>query len=151
MYVAIAKLKRIDFIVLCRNLPTKISGMGSVDSALAGHIEKGSRLNPYWNSAVPFASVKYGIYLVTRLDGWSWYDATSLVTRALAAKPGEPLFCDLDPSKTAGYVRWNYQMEAVSGATFDRTTPSHLPVSPWQDTRVGAVTTRSSAPLFGRP
>jgi uncharacterized protein (TIGR03790 family) len=129
VYNKIKMLPRIDFIVLCRNLPTKISGAGSVDSALAGHLEKGCRLNPYLNRTEAFTSAKYGIYLVTRLDGWSWDDARALVDRSLAAKPGGTMFLDVDPSKTGGYVRYNYQMQAASSVAepgvnvvFDNTT-----------------------------
>jgi uncharacterized protein (TIGR03790 family) len=129
VYNKIKTLPQIDFIVLCRNLPTKISGAGSVDSSLAGHIEKGSRLNPYLNRTEAFSSAKYGIYLVTRLDGWSWGDARALVDRSLAAKPASKMFLDIDPAKTGGYVRFNYAMQAASSVAkpglnvvFDTTT-----------------------------
>jgi uncharacterized protein (TIGR03790 family) len=110
IYNKIRTLPRIDYIVLCRNLPSKIAGGTSVDSALAGHIEKGARLNPYWGRDARFSSAAYGIYLVTRLDGWSWADARALVDRSVAAAPGRSVFIDIDPTKSGGYTRFNQAM-----------------------------------------
>jgi len=101
----------IDFIVLTKGIPIRITGaaMGegpgrpSVDSYLAAldytnlagavkiHIPAcgaGSCafLNRYWNAAQPFSHAKFGGYLVTRLDGYTEADAEALTTRSLAAE-----------------------------------------------------------------
>jgi uncharacterized protein (TIGR03790 family) len=114
IYSKIKTLKQIDYIVLCRNLPTKVTGCGSVDSNLAGHIELGARMSPYYWRDTPFTSAKYGIYLVTRLDGWSWDDARSLVDRSISASGGGTLFLDVDTGKSGGYIRWNNMLKATS-------------------------------------
>jgi len=54
IYARIAQLPQIDYIVLCRNLPYKLSNNGcSVDSCLAS---KGTTMamNKYYTKAVPF-------------------------------------------------------------------------------------------------
>jgi uncharacterized protein (TIGR03790 family) len=42
--------------------------------------------NRFWNSTEPFAHVRFGGYLVTRLDGYSEADAMALTTRSLEAE-----------------------------------------------------------------
>jgi uncharacterized protein (TIGR03790 family) len=116
IYGKIKTLAQIDYIVLCRNLPSKIVDGASVDSALAGGIDNGSRLNPYWNATARFTSAAYGMYLVTRLDGWSWADARALVNRSIAAGPGGTVFLDVDPSKSGGYARFNEVMQTTASS-----------------------------------
>ena len=111
----------IDFIVLTKGIPIRITGaaMGSCDehsrepADIRGHPSVDSTLaaldydylpgsmkidiagsgaigcaysNRYWNATEPFSHVKFGGYLVTRLDGYTAADAKALVTRALAAE-----------------------------------------------------------------
>ena len=42
--------------------------------------------NRFWDSSTPFTHVKFGGYLVTRLDGYTEADAKALTTRALVAE-----------------------------------------------------------------
>ncbi len=108
----------IDYIVLTRGIPIRVSGaptgeaasgqtMASLDGQLAaldydkvqgavlitfndaGQGAVGTAwLNRYWNAKVPFRHNKFGGYLVTRLDGYTMKDAKALTTRALAAEAG---------------------------------------------------------------
>jgi uncharacterized protein (TIGR03790 family) len=107
----IKTLKQIDYIVLCRNLPVRIADtQGSVDSALAGGTTIMS-VNHYCSSTKPFTSKAFGMYLVTRLDGWSWDDATALVDHSMAAKPGGMFLLDEDPNFNYGeYIYGNWLM-----------------------------------------
>lgn len=101
VYAKIASLPQIDYILICRNLPLKISDTGgSVDSALAGKSTT-KRYNPYYSRSTPFSSKTFGVYLVTRLDGWSWQDSFSLVDRAVAPTTKAPILLDGDPTKDA--------------------------------------------------
>lgn len=112
----LAQLPGIDYIVLCRNLPYRIlrstvairgvvlgpnsvaGAAASVDSALSAGRASVAR-NPYFGAADAFSSARYGIYLVTRLDGATWGDAFKLVDRSIMAAPGGVIFFDLDPEK----------------------------------------------------
>jgi uncharacterized protein (TIGR03790 family) len=104
----------IDFIVLTKGMPLRISGaltgekengvaLPSLDSylaaidypdipnavkaSLAGSGTTGTGwINRYYNATVPFSHAKFGGYLVTRLDGYTQADAMGLVDQALAAE-----------------------------------------------------------------
>jgi len=98
----LARLNRpIDYIVLTRGLPIRIhegSGGGlSVDSLLVtmdktempgfpGGVEPMMAGNPYFNKAERFSHARFGIYLVTRLIGYTRADCLRLVDNSLAAK-----------------------------------------------------------------
>ena len=126
IFARIATLKHIDYIVLCRNLPSKIEftpndpnaweDNSSVDSALAAEYTTPSVdgiVNPYWYATTPFNSTTYGMYLVTRLDGWSWDDAYQLVDSATWAYPGEPIFLNAQPNyenPSSGYYDANNEL-----------------------------------------
>lgn len=107
---------KIDFIVLTKGIPLRITdapsiGLAnkqpSVDSFLAAlDYDKlpGSHKvaisdsgftgtawqNRFWNSDERFSHAKFGGYLVTRLDGYTQADALALVTRALEAERHAP-------------------------------------------------------------
>jgi len=122
----IKTLHHIDYIVLCRNLPIMITDTsGSVDSALAG--QSISQIpNHYCGYTTAFNSTTYGMYLVTRLDGWSWADATALVTHSIAAKKGAPVFLD----ECAYYNQFNNYVwfnQSMSQAAID-TQANGVPV-----------------------
>jgi len=98
----------IDYIVLTRGIPIKTASNWGIDSALTVLRRDVSKqiANPYFSADEPFSSRKYGIYLVTRLDGLSLADARALVDRSLAAKPNKgPFLIDVDPAWdfTQGY------------------------------------------------
>lgn len=89
-------------------------------------------INPYFNRAESFSSKQYGLYLVTRIDGYSVEDCKRLVDNSLAAQPrkGHFLFDD-DPTKpNETYSRLPEGMRKASEilkekgfeATYDRTS-----------------------------
>jgi uncharacterized protein (TIGR03790 family) len=108
--------QNIDFIVLTKGMPLRISGAltgekengvalpsldsylaaidypeipGAVKANLAGSGTTGTGwVNRYYNATAPFSHARYGGYLVTRLDGYTQADAMGLVTEALAADHG---------------------------------------------------------------
>ena len=101
--------KPIDFIVLTKGVPIRISGkpgysvdghLGAMDIKFAvkdtidpkhGRLAK----NPYYQRSEPFNSKKFGYYLVTRLDGYTLEDAKRLVDNSIAAKGDNgPFFFD---------------------------------------------------------
>ena len=118
-------VKAVDYIVMTRGIPIRpygaASGM-SVDSMLAA-MDKNIAVNkpsagvpnPYFGKNEPFSHKKFGIYLVTRLDGYSTKDAKALVDRSLAAKPQKGTFLiDCTPQKDeqgGGYKVMNALME----------------------------------------
>lgn len=113
IYAKIKTLAQIDYIVLCRNLPVKINDTtGSVDSALAAKTTARTQ-NTYMGRGTAFSSKTYNMYLVTRLDGWSWADAFALVDHSLAAKRGGTFYYDSDPTKDSisGYSWFNTEMK----------------------------------------
>ncbi len=85
----------VDFIVLTKGIPirTKAGSNGglSVDSRLAcldlpeDTAERSG--NPYFGKAEPFRHAKFGIYLVSRLIGYTRDDCLRLIDRSILAKP----------------------------------------------------------------
>jgi uncharacterized protein (TIGR03790 family) len=97
----------IDYIVLTKGLPIRIhEGIGgglSVDSLVVamdkpevpgfpGGVEPGDRANPYFGVAERFRHARWGIYLVTRLIGYTRADCLRLIDNSLAAKWRDGLF-----------------------------------------------------------
>jgi uncharacterized protein (TIGR03790 family) len=98
----LARLKGpIDYIVLTRGIPIRVhegsDGGLSVDSLVVtmdkpefpgfpGGVEPGNRINPYFGIAERFSHAKWGLYLVTRLTGYTRADCLRLVDNSLAAK-----------------------------------------------------------------
>lgn len=126
--VAAAKGK-IDFIVLTKGVPIRINddyGF-SVDSRLAGLYRKvpgpNSVLNqvianPYYGKDEAFSSRKFGIYLVTRLDGYDVAQCKRLVDLSLQAKPrkGPFVFDGAENCKAGGYLRLQQTMQRAAQA-----------------------------------
>lgn len=112
----IVALGRVDYIVLCRNLPSKISNISqSVDSALAGCTLSKSA-NPYFSSKERFSAAHFKMYLVTRLDGRSWADSLALVDRSLAAQAVGAFALDVDPLRDgSSYQFYNDAMRDARG------------------------------------
>lgn len=109
----------IDYIVLTKGIPLGTNNGFSIDSLLASmdgeldiHRVKGPMKNPYFGLNEPFSHKKFGLYLVTRLDGYTKEDAKALVDNALAARPVKEVFLfDLDPNRsTGGYREFNDDM-----------------------------------------
>lgn len=108
----------IDFIVLTKGMPLRIREGGFAVDAFVACVNKPLEpisnptetdirrcLNPYFNKNESFSSKKFGIYLVTRLDGYTVRDAKNLVLNAGSAKPHRgPFLFDADPTRTSnGY------------------------------------------------
>jgi uncharacterized protein (TIGR03790 family) len=106
---ALAKLKKVDFIVLTKDVPMRFSDRGlnggySLDAYLAFHekpipaISELSRSeivrtkNPYFQRREAFSHSKYGFYLVTRLDGYSDADVKRMIDSSVRATPDKGLF-----------------------------------------------------------
>jgi uncharacterized protein (TIGR03790 family) len=110
--------KTVDFIVLTKGIPLRIhsdivpkdprfSPNGdSVDERLACQDVAGMgspSKNPFFNSETRFSHEKTGLYLVTRLDGYTVEDAEALVNRSLAAMPAKGTFLlDGCPARSGG-------------------------------------------------
>ena len=121
IYAKIAQLPHIDYIVLCRNLPIIINDTnGSVDNALAAKTTTMSA-NPYYGSTLVFDSTKFKMYLVTRLDGWSWDDASKLIDNSVNAKLGAPFFIDQDPTIVKPDPNAFYNTDMAKAATLLQT------------------------------
>ena len=113
----------IDYIVTTRGVPLMPFNGGngmSIDSILAAmdlNVTVGGRTravpNPYYGKNEPFSRKKFGIYLVTRLDGYTLQDAKALVDRSLAAKPAKGTFLiDTTPQRSnGGYGLMNKAMD----------------------------------------
>lgn len=98
---------RIDYIVVTKGIPIRVyEGGYSTDSLIAvmqlPNVPEHA-LNPYFEKEERFSHQKFGIYLVTRLDGYTRADCFKLVDDSLAAKPsaGEFLF-HLGPGHDSG-------------------------------------------------
>jgi len=122
---AIAALPvRIDFIVLTTDVPIRVARKSgsSVDAMLAAmnlaippmvgldSVWLSRYRNPYYNADGPFASDRYGMYLVTRLDCARVTDCLALVDRSVTARPAPgPFFFDAMPPRrgTDGYATMN--------------------------------------------
>lgn len=106
-----ASRPHIDYIVLCRNLPIQVTATSrSVDSIIAGYssmdqlktIRIAEKINPYYTKSVPFDSHVFGIHLVTRLDGYSWSDATALIDNSVAVRSDNPILLEQSPNLQQG-------------------------------------------------
>lgn len=106
----------IDFIVTTKGVPLRIKPeLYSVDAHLAamdldiapmGQPDIASYrrcLSPYFNKDVRFSHKRFGLYLVTRLDGFTVKDAKRLVDDSLAARPEKgPFFFDAAGNRKDG-------------------------------------------------
>ncbi len=121
----LAKDPKIDYIVLNKGIPIRLSGAPvgfgnnrpSLDSYLAAldYFDKSDSLkvvideggytgkcfvNRFWNSSDRFSHSKHGGYLVTRLDGYTTASALALIDSSLAGektKPTGAIFLDSVP------------------------------------------------------
>jgi uncharacterized protein (TIGR03790 family) len=132
---------RIDYIVLTKGIPLRITGGGySVDAFLATMEMKFDAIpdtkpasfqkaaNPYFNKSEHFSKAKYGFYLVTRLDGYTVEDAMKLVDNSMAAKPSKGTFLfDEDPRRNgAGYDMINDSMKKAAAIVKSKGLDSYL-------------------------
>lgn len=114
---------KIDFIVLTKGVPLRLDNDGgnSVDGRLMAMdapqpAERAQ--NPYFNKREHFSHAKFGLYLVTRLDGYTSDQAKRLVDSSLAAKPEKgPFFFDMAGNRSDGdYGSMNQMLKMASDA-----------------------------------
>jgi len=127
--------KSVDYLVLTKGIPIKLSNGMCVDSLLmcmdlglgVEGLDQGVP-NPYYNKNELFSHKKYGLYLATRLDGYTAKDAKALVDRALAAKPKRGMFLiDLTPERSSGkYGVMNCLMRRARDAILRKRCLSYL-------------------------
>jgi uncharacterized protein (TIGR03790 family) len=109
----------INYLVTTKGVPLKVnrgstfsisSPSSSVESELmlihgsyATHIGKeGAQISPYFYQNAPFSRSVYGIYLVTRLDGYSVNDILALIDRSgpnVAVSNANAVVLDQDPAR----------------------------------------------------
>ncbi len=108
----------VDYIVLTKGVPLRIHSTAtgpdtrfspngdSVDGRLMTQDMAGMGSpshNPYYNAQARFSHKKFGLYLATRLDGYTVAQAEGLVDRSLAARPAPGTFLlDGCPSRSGG-------------------------------------------------
>jgi uncharacterized protein (TIGR03790 family) len=122
----LAHLNRsIDYIVLTKGIPIRThegnSGGFSVDSLLVVmdiHKPNGNQplVNPYFRKMERFSHARYGMYLVTRLIGYTRADCLRLVDDSLAARPYKgPFLIHVGPGHNdGGYKPVNDGMRRAS-------------------------------------
>jgi uncharacterized protein (TIGR03790 family) len=96
-------LAGVDFIVTTHGIPLR-AGAYATDMLLAGidlplvpiqsftSAEFKRATSPYYQKDEPFSHAKYGMYLTTRLDGYSVSDMKALVDRSMTAQAEHGLF-----------------------------------------------------------
>lgn len=128
----LAKVPGVDFIVLTKGIPIRLTGaptgvsgtQPSLDSTLAclGYASIKDAIpvslsdsgftgkcwfNRFWNPTQRFSHAKFGGYLVTRLDGYTVEDAKSLVAYAVQSekvKPSGKFLLDVAEGHGIGHV-----------------------------------------------
>ncbi len=110
--------ERIDYIVTTKGVPLKIHGEGraSVDSELTllyGRLAgeeypiEGKVPNPFFRrSSSSFIKERFGIYLVTRLTGFTLEDVKAIIDRAQVAENRGVVIVDGTPNGNAMGERW---------------------------------------------
>jgi len=131
---------KIDFIVTTKGVPIRLDSDGgySVDGYIASMEFKLAPIrpdlpklsdsqqseefrraaNPYFNKRESFTHDKFGMYLVTRLDGYTVENAKRLVDLSLAAKKEKgPFFFDMAGNRSDGaYGQMNQMLKMASDA-----------------------------------
>ncbi len=110
----------IDYIVFTKGVPFRMNNKGlSIDAAIASMDIKddesaakdpnaGALPNPYYGKSEPFSHEKYGMYLVTRLDGYTIDDVKKLIEQSIKAYKvdGTFLIDEADDRKTGDYGKF---------------------------------------------
>ncbi|MCS6830305.1 MAG: TIGR03790 family protein [Armatimonadota bacterium] len=111
---------KIDYLLIVKGVPIKTAQRGfSVDSLLMCmnlSLSPRSR-NPYFGKKETFSSTRYGgLYLASRLDGYTFTDADALLERALKARRANGLFLlDISPShQRSAYGEVNESMRRAA-------------------------------------
>lgn len=131
---ALAANPKIEYIVLTKGIPLRLVDQGgySVDATLASHELKFAPIgqtpgtfgitegdeegaikrnrNPYFGATEPFSHAKYGMYLVTRIIGYTEQDCFKLVDNSLNAKASKaPILLDSQPIFQPGSGYWELE------------------------------------------
>lgn len=111
---------KVDFLLVVKGVPIKTAQRGlSVDSLLMCmnlSVPMRSR-NPYFGRKEAFSSARYGgLYLASRLDGYTFSDAGGLLEQALKARRADGLFLlDISPShRRSAYGEVNESMRRAA-------------------------------------
>lgn len=111
---------KVDFLLVVKGVPIKTAQRGfSVDSLLMCmnlSVSVRSR-NPYFGRKEAFLSARYGgLYLVSRLDGYTFSESGGLLERALKARRADGLFLlDISPShRRSAYGEVNESMRRAA-------------------------------------
>ncbi len=144
----------IDFIVLTKGIPIKVYdtqafAFDALVAAMDIKVEPMRQLseegvkraaNPYYGKSEPFSHKKFGLYLVTRLDGYTYEDAVKLIDNSMKAKGDKgPFFADsVEKVNNDGYGLMNASMISSGeilkkkgfDITVDRTADFVLPPEP---------------------
>ncbi|MES1227903.1 MAG: TIGR03790 family protein, partial [Armatimonadota bacterium] len=137
---AIAKYgTRVDYVVLTKGIPHKIGDNDpnsimdglSLDACLAAmdlavppienmldEKQTDRAKNPYFGTYEPFDSSRFGMRLVTRLDGYTVADCKALVDHSLTAEGNlGPILIDMDDTKDGpGYEEYQNLMSAANAS-----------------------------------
>jgi uncharacterized protein (TIGR03790 family) len=126
----------INYIVTTKGVPLRIdrgdvggsfSPSASVESELMCVLgpdsvqigKRGGCLSPYFGRTEHFSRKAFGIYLITRLDGYSFQDITQLIDKSgpgVLLSPGSPFVLDEDPQWGQNYAFLNANLEKASEA-----------------------------------
>ncbi len=118
----------INYLVTTKGVPLKIKRTdlmeaASVESELslilgpyADNIQRyGVLYSPYYLQRDDFTRTRYGIYLVTRLDGYSFADITRIIDQSAGSAISPPaagkFVLDQDPTRSGGYQNLNDNMK----------------------------------------
>jgi uncharacterized protein (TIGR03790 family) len=126
----------INYIVTTKGVPFKVlrsslyynssveSELSLIFSSSASSIGNYGRvLSPYYGKSTDFTHAQYGIYLVTRLDGYTIADVEAMIDRAsvIPTTVASAVQCvfDMDPARSAtlGYLNNNMRKAATYLAT----------------------------------
>lgn len=135
---ALAKTPGIEYIVLTKGVPLRLVDEGgySVDAMLASHelkfapieqtpgkfgitetdVEAAVKrcMNPYFGAKERFSHAKTGMYLVTRLTGYTVEDVFKLIDNSMNAKPSKaPIFLDSQPIFGPGTGYYDMEKELL--------------------------------------
>jgi uncharacterized protein (TIGR03790 family) len=131
-YLVSSNLKdSVNYLVTTKGVPLKVhraidSQCSSVESELAlilgsyaQYIGKGGKVvSPYYKKTDDFLRSRYGIYLVTRLDGYTYNDMKGIIDRTGAIEPeipsGSQFVFDIDPNWNALLPSLNLNMSKIS-------------------------------------
>lgn len=134
------KLPGVDFIVLAKGMPLRIfdlvirqhysldSYISTMDMDLKPMVNPSSAevqriASPYFNKDEPFSRKKYGFFLVTRLDGYTFADARRMVDNSINARGDKgPFHLDAMPNFNVndGYGAMNASLAEAARVLGDR-------------------------------